>query len=63
MNKRPVPEIILVLVVFLLFFVVFSMNQEELLQNLRTGISEASGSDLLRSYWIVPVRELLSLRQ
>ena len=62
MKNRRIPEMILILAVFLVFFVVFSMKQEELFQNLRAGISEASGAELLKQYWILPIRELLSAR-
>ena len=62
MKHRRIPEMILILAVFLILFLVFSMKQEELFRNLSAGISEASGEELLQRYWIIPVRELLLAR-
>ena len=38
-QKSRLPEIILILAVFLIMFILFSANQEELLQNIQYGIS------------------------
>ena len=58
--KKHLPEIILLLAVFLVFFVVFSMNQEELLHNLQAALANAAGSDLLGRLGIAPVLARLS---
>ncbi len=58
--KRHLPEIILLLAVFLVFFMVFSMRQEELLQNLRTAFADAAESDLFSRLGITPILARLS---
>ena len=58
--KRHLPEIILILTVFLVFFVVSSMHQEELLQDLRNALSDITDGGLLERFGITPVLALLS---
>ena len=58
--KRHLPEIILILTVFLVFFVVFSIHQEELLQDLRNALSDITDGGLLERFGITPVLALLS---
>ena len=45
--RRHLPEIILLLAVFLVFFIVFSLRQEELLKSLRSALADAADSELL----------------